>query len=154
MRERAGQNDSENLSAVGQGGDEVWGGKMAFCLGNTDLRSLGDTPGCLGQPLPPLPLSPQNPSLCGSFSDLPPIPVFKGWPEGRLIFFTSRCQTRVKSEQRRTSAEGAQTGSQRVLPLCSVCTSKKKSRQVTQKVELQGCEEGDLGGSPHRVSGA
>ena len=22
---------------------------MAFCLGNTDLRSLGDTPGCLGK---------------------------------------------------------------------------------------------------------
>ena len=26
--------------------------------------------------------------------------MFKGWPEGGLIFFTSRCQTCVKSEQR------------------------------------------------------
>lgn len=93
---------------------------------------------------PPFSPKPLSVDLSQTYRHLPPIPVFKGWPEGGLIFFTPRCQTCKKQAERCTSAEGARTGPQRVMPLCGVCTSKKISRRVTQKAELWGCEEGDL----------
>lgn len=82
---------------------------MAFRLGNTDLRSLGD--GCWAPVAAPA-SSPFLPKpLCGSFSDLPPplppIPVFKGWPEGGLIFSHPQVPD-VKASRRCTSAEGAE----------------------------------------------
>lgn len=55
--------DPQNLSAIGQVEGEVWGGRMAFSLGNADLRSQGIPPGACNSPFLLFPLLPRLPSL-------------------------------------------------------------------------------------------